>query len=214
MSTPGYRNLLRRYEHYAPNYDRRFARYSQGTLHKALELVPDIEGALLDVACGTGLFETLLREHRPRLRITGVDLSPQMLDRARERFAGDDRVRFITGSAERLDVPDQSFDIVVCNNAFHLVQDAPAALREFHRVLRPGGRTVIVDWCMDYPQIAMMDIFYHVTDRNGRHIRTVEALSKLMQAAGFEVAHRERFRVPPLWGLMAIAAEKCAKRNR
>jgi ubiquinone/menaquinone biosynthesis C-methylase UbiE len=208
VSKPGYRNLLKRYERYAPSYDRRFARYSDGTLHKALDLVPDTDGQLLDVACGTGLFESLLRKHRPRMRITGIDLSPQMLERARERFVGDKQVQFMGGSAERIDAADASYDVLVCNNAFHLVQDAPAALREFHRVLRPGGRAIIVDWCMDYPQIVMMDLFLRMSDRQTRNIRTIEALAKLMHAAGFQVMHRERFRVPPLWGLMALAAER------
>ena len=208
MPRPGYRNLLKRYERYAPSYDRRFARYSEGTLHKALELVPDVDGQLLDVACGTGLFESLLREQRAHMQVTGVDLSPQMLERARERFADDDRVRFTQGSAERIDAPDATFDVVVCNNAFHLVQDAPAALREFRRVLKPGGRSIIVDWCMDFPQIVMMDVFFRLADRQVRNIRTVEAMAKLLHEAGFEVTHRERFRVPPLWGLMAVAAER------
>jgi ubiquinone/menaquinone biosynthesis C-methylase UbiE len=210
VAKAGYRNLLKRYERYAPSYDRRFARYSDGTLHRALDLVPESGGHLLDVACGTGLFESLLRQERPRIQITGIDLSPQMLDQARERFAGDDHVRFIHGSAERIDAPDVAFDVVVCNNAFHLVQDAPTALREFYRVLKPGGRAIIVDWCMDYPQIAMMDLFLRMSDRQVRNVRTIKAMSKLMQEAQLEVAHRERFRVPPFWGLMALAAERRA----
>jgi ubiquinone/menaquinone biosynthesis C-methylase UbiE len=210
VSRQGYRNLLRRYERYAPNYDHRFARYSERTLSKALELVPNIGGNLLDVACGTGLFEMKLREHRPCLRVTGIDLSPQMLDKARERLNGeeDGRFRFAIGTAERLSEPDESSDVVVCNNALHLVQDAPAALREFHRVLKPGGRVVIVDWCIDFPQVALMDVFLRVSDRQVRNIRGVRALSRLLTDAHFEVIHSERFMARPLWGLMVLAAEK------
>jgi ubiquinone/menaquinone biosynthesis C-methylase UbiE len=204
----GYQNLLRRYQRYAPDYDRRFARYSEGTLNKALSLVPRADGDLLDVACGTGLFETKLRERRPGLSVTGVDISVEMLEKARQRFAGDQQVRFIAGTAERLDVPEESVDIVVCNNAFHLVQDAAAALREFRRVLRPQGLVIIVDWCMNYPQIALMNLVFRMTDRQVRSIRTVEALAQIMTSAGLSVTHRERFRVPPLWGLMALAARK------
>lgn len=209
MPRPGYRNLLRRYERYAPDYDQRFARYSEGTLNKALQLVPhDFAGDVLDVACGTGLFITKLRADRPHARITGIDISPQMLERARQRFNGDERVRFATGTAEHLPFDDASFDIIACNNAFHLVQDAPAALREFHRVLKSPGRVIIVDWCIDYPQIRVFDMFLRISDRQVRHIRSLQALSQLLQDARFAIAHRERFRVPPLWGLMAIAAHK------
>jgi ubiquinone/menaquinone biosynthesis C-methylase UbiE len=209
VSRSSYRNLLHRYARYAQNYDHRFARYSERTLSKAMELVPNIEGDLLDVACGTGLFETKLREHRPRLSVTGIDISPQMLEKARDRLDGENgRFRFAIGTAEQLGAPDGSFDIVVCNNAFHLVQDAPAALREFHRVLRSGGRVVIVDWCMDYPQVALMGMFLRATDRQVRSIRTVQALARLIEEAGFRMVHSERFLARPLWGLMALAAEK------
>jgi len=208
MASPGYRNLLRRYERYAPDYDRRFSRYSEGTLSKALQLTPDIEGHLLDVACGTGLFEIKLRAHRPRLRITGVDISPQMLERARQRFDGDDAVSFLTGTAEHLPARDASFDIITCNNAFHLVQDAPRALREFHRVLRSGGLLMIIDWCLDYPQVLLMDMMLRVADGQVRSIRTEKAMAELIAQAGFAATHCERFRVPPMWGLMAIAGRK------
>src|SRR5882672_12909588 len=84
--TINYRPLLKRYARYAPRYDRRFARYSAATLNKALEIIPSNgERSLLDVACGTGILVQLLHERRPQLRITGVDITPQMLEQARRR---------------------------------------------------------------------------------------------------------------------------------
>lgn len=208
MRRTGYDNLLRRYQHYAPEYDSRFARYSEGTLSRAMAYVPDTDGDLLDVACGTGLFEARLRQHRPRMRATGVDLSPEMLNVAREHFAGDARYQFVAGSAEHLPSDDAAFDVVVCNNAFHLVQDAGAALREFHRVLRERGRIVIIDWCRDAPQMALMAVGLRLTDRQVRRIRTLAGLCAIIEEHGFEISHRGRFRVQPLWGLMAVVAEK------
>jgi ubiquinone/menaquinone biosynthesis C-methylase UbiE len=208
MSRTGYANLLTRYRRYAPRYDHKFARYSDGTLARALALVPEREADLLDVACGTGLFIARLRQHRPRIYITGVDISEEMLSQAQRRFAGDAMVRFAASGAERLPVDDASFDIVACNNAFHLVQDADAALREFRRVLRPGGRVIIVDWCIDYPQMAMMAAALRMTDRHARHIRSLRALTALLGEHAFEVTDRQRFRVPPMWGLMAVAATR------
>lgn len=208
VARTGYQQLLRRYQRYAPEYDSRFARYSDGTLGRAMAHVPDGDGLLLDVACGTGLFEARLAEQRRRMRAVGVDLSPEMLTVAREHFADDDRYKFVTGSAEHLPFADDGFDVVVCNNAFHLVQEAGAALREFHRVLRPGGRVVIIDWCRDAPQMALMAVGLKLSDRQVRRIRTLAALVALVEEHGFAVTHRERFRVKPLWGLMAVVGEK------
>jgi SAM-dependent methyltransferase len=105
-------------------------------------------------------------------------------------------------------VRDSSFDIVACNNAFHLVQDALVALREFRRVLQPNGLLVLIDWCLDYPQVVLMDLVLRVADGQARNIRTENAMVALMSEAGFEVTHRERFRVPPMWGLMALTSRK------
>jgi ubiquinone/menaquinone biosynthesis C-methylase UbiE len=208
MGPAGYDNLLTRYRRYAPNYDHKFARYSDGTLSRALALVPDAPADLLDIACGTGLFIARLRTHRPQVRVTGVDISEEMLAVARARFNDDAYVRFIAAGAECLPIDDASFDIVACNNAFHLVQDASAALREFRRVLRPGGRVVIIDWCIDYPQVAVMAAVLRMIDRQVRHIRGLRTLSALLGAHGFEVTQGMRFRVPLRWGLMAVAATR------
>jgi len=206
MPHRGYRLLLHRYRRYAPDYDRHYARYSDGTLARALALTPDIDGDLLDVACGTGLFEANLRQRRPRLRITGVDISPEMLANARRRFAGDDRVQFLQGTAEQLSVESNSFDIISCNNAFHLVQDASAALREFHRVLRAQGTLIIIDWCRNAPQMALMTAGQRLLDRQTRHVRGVREMRVLLAEHRFDVQRCERFRVRPMWGLMAFSA--------
>ena len=205
----GYRHLLYRYRRYAPNYDRHYARYSDGSLARALAMTPDIDGDLLDVACGTGLFEAHLRQRRPRLRITGVDISPEMLASARRRFAGDDHVRFLQGTAEQLPVESNAFDIVGCNNAFHLVQDASAALREFHRVLRARGMLIIIDWCRNAPQMALMTAGQRLLDRQVRHVRGVHEMRALLSEHRFDVQRCERFRVRPMWGLMAFSALRC-----
>lgn len=212
MPPPRYGNLLSRYRRYAPGYDRRFARYSEATLERAAGIVPANVTHLVDVACGTGLFIAKVRARRPAARITGIDISQEMLAQAQRRFMGDSAVRFADGVAESLPLAEASCDVVSCNNAFHLVQDAGAALREFHRVLEPGGRVIIVDWCLDYPQVAVMAAALRVADRQVRRIRSVSGLTALLEEHGFDNTQSERFRVPPLWGLMAVTATRPAGR--
>jgi ubiquinone/menaquinone biosynthesis C-methylase UbiE len=101
----------------------------------------------LDVGCGTGFFALLLAGlgHRP----VGVDLADAMLARAREKaaVAGLD-VDFRSADAEHLPFADGSFDLVIERHVIWTLPDPPRALAEWARVLRPGGRLVLVegDW--------------------------------------------------------------------
>jgi ubiquinone/menaquinone biosynthesis C-methylase UbiE len=210
-SSINYQHLLGRYARYAPRYDRRFARYSTATLGKALELIP-LEGPskLLDVACGTGLLIDMIRRERPDVQTTGVDISPQMLERARERIAPQPgKVEWLISPAETLALHSNTFDIVTCTNAFHLVQDAPKALREFRRVLKTDGTLVLVDWCRDFPFMKFRDAVLAVIDHQRRKIRLLRELVELVESSGFAIQTRRRFKTG-LWGMMCMVAQNPA----
>ena len=211
MTDQAHETVLRRYAAYAPTYDRQWAAYTQATLRHAAEAIR-LNGAaqMIDVACGTGaLAEMLIREH-PGLRITGVDMSKDMLEVARRRIPPGtvSGVRWLEGSAEKLPVESNQFDVLTCTNAFHLVPDETAALREFHRVLKPKAALVIVDWCMDFLSMKLLAMLLPLRDRHERHIRTLDELAALIEQAGFMIATRQRFRGPKLWGMMSITARK------
>lgn len=97
---------------------------------------------VLDLACGTGVLSEELLRYRPDARIVGLDLSRESLELARRRIArlGPSDVRFVEASADRIPLPDGSFDIVVMGNAIHNLPDLRALLREVHRVLDEQGQ--------------------------------------------------------------------------
>lgn len=97
-------------------------------------------GDALDAACGTGRIAAYLAGRGHRVR--GVDLSPDMLRRARRRVP---RAEFRQGDLSRLPVPDESVDLVVCSLALTHVPALDPVLAEFARVSRPGGHVVIAD---------------------------------------------------------------------
>jgi SAM-dependent methyltransferase len=113
---------------------------------RVLDLILAGRGPLdvLDAGCGTGFlaFELAARGHRA----TGVDFAPAMVAEARRKAAerGLD-VRFEEGDAEQLTCPDGSFDLVISRHVLWTLPHPEAAVDEWIRVLRPGGRLAIVD---------------------------------------------------------------------
>ncbi|MFI7640438.1 class I SAM-dependent methyltransferase [Nonomuraea sp. NPDC049400] len=97
-------------------------------------------GDALDAACGTGRLTAHLAGRGHRVR--GVDSSPDMLERARQRVP---QAEFQLGDLSSLPVPDESVDLVVCSLALTHVPVLDPALAEFARVVRPGGHVVITD---------------------------------------------------------------------
>ena len=96
-----------------------------------------------DLGCGTGQIAEALA---PFVRgVVGVDESPEMLETARRRLAGQENVELRGGSLEALPLPDLFLDAAVVFLVLHYIADPPAALREIARVLRPGGRLLIAD---------------------------------------------------------------------
>ena len=103
---------------------------------------------ILDIGCGAGVDSIIAALMVGESgRVTGVDLVPEMLERAKEnaRAVGATNVTFREASAEALPFPDNSFDVVISNGVFNLVVDKTKALGEVYRVLKPGGQFRLAD---------------------------------------------------------------------
>ena len=215
------------FDHIAPRYDRLNRILSFGAdrswRRRAIDAARLGPGQrALDVGAGTGdLALGLLRASDPSSTVLAVDLSPVMLALARRRLAAlAGRYRAAVANAESLPLPDGCVDRVVSAFTLRNVGDLPRALREMRRVLRPGGRLVLLE--LSHPPGAVFGAIYRwyfgtiaprlaaalggdvdayrYLPRSLRPFPDADRLAALIREAGFAEVHYERL----TFGITAI----------
>jgi ubiquinone/menaquinone biosynthesis C-methylase UbiE len=197
----------RLYAKEAPKYDREAdctERWLFGTEHRGWAC-SKAAGDTLEVAIGTGLN---LPHYPSEVRITGLDLSPEMLSfavrRAKEMGR---RIRVAEGDAEELPFADRSFDTVVCTYALCSVRDDARAISEIHRVLRPGGRMILVDHIRSsVPPIFWLQWLHEFVPRRTNGEYSTRRPSVHVQAGDFRMEARNRLRAGIIERLVAVKA--------
>jgi ubiquinone/menaquinone biosynthesis C-methylase UbiE len=186
----------RAWDKQAPRYDKQigwFERHVFGEKNRAW-VCGRAQGDVLEVAVGTGLN---LPVFGPDVRITGLDLSPVMLEIARRRASELGRpVELREGDAHHLPFADESFDSVVCTFSLCNIPDVQLAVAEMKRVLRPGGRLILVDHIRSASRpvlwIQKLIEFFSVRIEGDYMTRRP---SEQVRAQRFEIKEQERFRL-------------------
>jgi ubiquinone/menaquinone biosynthesis C-methylase UbiE/predicted ester cyclase len=144
-SIPNETDRVRRiFDKQAPKYDKSMARFERLLFSGNREWACSrAQGDVLEIAAGTA---RNLPFYPEGVRVTGVELSPEMAALGRKRAEDMGRqIDMHVGDAEALDFPDESFDTVVCTYGLCTIPDDAAAVREAKRVLRPGGRILLAE---------------------------------------------------------------------
>lgn len=133
------------YSEFSHLYDKIFARFFTDRISAVIQdLHIQPEASVLEVGVGTGLSMEAYPSH---CAVTGVDLAPDMLERAQQRADEKQWRHFhlLTMDAMNLDFPDNSFDYVTSFHVISVVPDPVRMMREIHRVCKPGGKIVIIN---------------------------------------------------------------------
>lgn len=200
MNAPSTQASAQPYANYskspAENYQRYFVPSIGGPVADDLVETAGLRAGerVLDVACGTGVVTRLAAERvGPTGTVAGLDMTPGMLAVARESTPPGTSIDWYEASAEAMPLPDDSFDVVLCQMGLQFMSNKPAALREMRRVLRHGGRAYV---SVPGP---MPQLFEVMAEALARHfgpqagafcgvvfsLHDVADIAKLMRDAGF-----------------------------
>ncbi|MCV7398702.1 methyltransferase domain-containing protein [Mycobacterium fragae] len=197
MSTPqrrGFNDLVTRFWSLAaPAYDLPFLQhwvYRPAHDEVIAQLRAHQSRKIADIACGTGILADRIERELGPEEIYGVDMSDGMLNQARSRST---RVQWLRGPAEHLPFEDAALDAVVTTSAFHFFDQA-AALREFHRVLSPGGLVAVAALSARQPRLQ------GPLGRNWKpaHHASPDEVRSLFEGAGFTIDDQHRIPRPLL----------------
>ena len=199
--------VITEYRQLAANYDQRFFHYNAKTIDATARHITDINGKrLIDIGCGTGIFLALLNKHYPDAQLCGVDIVDSMLHIARDKLPAS--VELIEASACHLPIADNSADIITSSSAFHYFPQQDIALAEMMRVLKPGGKLIITDWCYDFFSNKLLDRYLRILGKGHYQMLTANSLKYLLQQQGATVIQLQRFKINWLWGMMTAVATK------
>lgn len=112
------------------------------------------EGSILDIGTGPGWLLVKLHRESPSLQVTGLDVSPSMVEKARKNMANaglSNVIEVKEGNASHMPFSDSSFDTVVSTGSVHHWKDPTAALNDVYRVLKQGGYALMYDLVSDTP---------------------------------------------------------------
>jgi ubiquinone/menaquinone biosynthesis C-methylase UbiE len=182
----------------APRYDRQMNFFDRVLFTGGREWIcGGAEGDILEIAVGSG---RNLPAYPKGTRLTAIEFSPEMLKLAKQRAAEvGTAVDLRPGDAQALEFPDESFDTVVCCLALCTIPDPAKAVRESHRVLRPGGTFRALEHVRS-PRLLVRGVERALDPLSvrfqGDHL--IREPLEYLRPAGFEIEHLERSK----WGIV------------
>jgi ubiquinone/menaquinone biosynthesis C-methylase UbiE len=196
---------IKKWDKWAPEADGKgrwvyhYLRREQGALIAMLDLKENMH--FLDIGCGTGwAIGQAAQVVNEQGEFYGVDLSPKMIEKAKENFSDKNNFHFIEANSESIPLDDNMFDIIICTNSFHHYLHPDKAMKEIHRLLKPGGKIYILDPTADTLLIKLADKIIEMVESAHVKMYSTKEFKQLMLNAGLKylesrVIHGEKVHV-------------------
>jgi len=151
---------------------------------KLLDLRPGQQ--VLDVGSGIG-GSAFLMAQKYDVRVTGMDLSANMVECALERANEfkDQRVQFEVGDATKRQYPTELFDVIYSRDTILHIRDKKQLFQSFYRWLKPGGKLLITDYCCNGEETSWSQSFKNYVQKRSYHLLSVEQYGQLLEEVGF-----------------------------
>lgn len=177
---------IKQFNAWAKDYDHKYFWPFYFANRAVLDLLdPKPRTAILDVGCGTGILLKQLLELERNLSLFGVDIAPEMVRVAQAKLGMAVEIR--EGSADALVYEDELFDSVTCATSFHHYPQPATALREMYRVLKPGGKLVMLDPFTDgWVRHTICRLLDKLFAEVGTKLFTREQMRRMFSEVGFE----------------------------
>lgn len=167
-----------------------YLRKAQNDVIALLEIGENI--CLIDVGCGTGMALGFAAERNSwKGTYYGVDLSEKMIEKAKENFKGKENFHFIQANSESIPLPDNFSDYIICTHSFHHYFHPVLALKEMHRLLKPGGKIYLLDPATDWIMMKVIDKILRATDKAHVKMYSTKELKNMFSTAGFKYLYNK-----------------------
>lgn len=190
------KNSIEEFSKWADSYDNPLTSITfRQTNTKIVKLLdPKQNSSLLDVGCGSGILIKYLLETNRGMKLFGLDITSKMVEVAKRKFANDPNVEITLGSAIKMPYKNNTFDYVTCASSFHHHPDPLKSAKEMVRVLKPGGKLLILDMCIEGLLRRILFKIENVYHNEGKVFRlTNKEMFDLFQKVGLRQIEQSTF---------------------
>jgi ubiquinone/menaquinone biosynthesis C-methylase UbiE len=183
--------------------------YFQFVQKQVIRLLDLHEGQnFLDIGCGTGwAVRYAASVVHGKSEFYGIDISPKMIEKAREYCESCENIHFHKADAEALPFENDFFDFIICTNSFHHYFSPSKALAEVCRVLKPGGRFFLLDFTADGSIIKIADKWALTRDRAHVRFYSTQEYRVLFAQSGLNYICSKSVWRPVMWQKVHIASK-------
>src|SRR3989338_6478490 len=208
-----YKNVVEEYTGIARIYNDKWKTYLASTEKAILDQLK-LKGkeTILDAGCCAGsLLVAIRQKFRHRGKILGFDITPAMLDLAEYKLSKDrfnKTLELELAHCENFSAKDKSVDVFISSSVLHHLPHPDKAIAEFHRVLKKGGRLILVDFCTDYPTTFLFDKIARLFHKAHHKAYGTASVEDMLKKHKFTITAFKTWKATSVFGVMLFEARK------